>query len=55
MFSGSACEDVCLDAIQSLGGYGYMKDYGLERRLRDLKTIQSVPGGQALEWIGGNF
>jgi len=52
LFSGTACEQVCLDAIQCLGGYGYMEDYPLERRLRDLKTIQCLLGSYALEWMG---
>ncbi|HUT55320.1 MAG TPA: acyl-CoA dehydrogenase family protein [bacterium] len=51
-FAGGACEAVCQDAVQSLGGYGYMKDYGLERRLRDAKTMQIMLGAHALEWAG---
>ncbi len=43
-FAGTALEQVNLDAVQVLGGYGYMKDYGLERRLRDVKTLQCVVG-----------
>ncbi|MFH1539483.1 MAG: acyl-CoA dehydrogenase family protein [bacterium] len=31
-----------LDGIQILGGYGYMKDYPLERILRDAKTFQTA-------------
>ncbi len=42
VFSGEVAEQCCLDAIQTLGGYGYMKDYGLEKRLRDCKTMQSL-------------
>ena len=26
---------VCTDAVQILGGYGYMRDYGLEKAMRD--------------------
>jgi alkylation response protein AidB-like acyl-CoA dehydrogenase len=55
VFAGSSCETVCLDAIQCLGGYGYMKDYGLERRLRDLKTMQLILGSHALDWIGESW
>ena len=32
------------DGIQVLGGYGYMKDYGQEKRFRDAKQIQSLMG-----------
>ena len=55
LFAGTACEQVCLDAIQCLGGYGYMEDYPLERRLRDLKTMQCLLGSYALEWIGESY
>ncbi len=54
-FAGGAGEAVCLDAVQALGGYGYMKDFGLERRLRDLKTMQIMLGGYAAEWAGGSW
>jgi acyl-CoA dehydrogenase len=55
IFAGTACEQVCLDAIQCLGGYGYMEDYPLERRLRDLKTIQCLLGSYALERLGESY
>lgn len=32
------------DGVQLLGGYGYMKDYGQEKRMRDAKQIQAVFG-----------
>ncbi|MGE5405998.1 MAG: acyl-CoA dehydrogenase family protein [Candidatus Saccharibacteria bacterium] len=38
-----AC-DVTTDGIQMLGGYGYMKDYGQEKRFRDAKQIQALLG-----------
>ncbi|WP_374592190.1 acyl-CoA dehydrogenase family protein [Aquabacterium sp.] len=41
-----ACE-LTLDGVQLLGGNGYMKDYGQERRLRDARQLQSLPGGVA--------
>lgn len=43
-FCGSAAEDVCQDSVQTHGGYGYMKDYGVEKRLRDAKSIQCILG-----------
>ncbi len=39
------CEEVCVDAVQLLGGYGYMKDYVVERKLRDAKTIAALDRG----------
>lgn len=38
-----AC-DATTDGIQLLGGNGYMKDYGQEKRFRDAKQIQSLLG-----------
>jgi len=35
---------VTTDAVQILGGYGYMKDYPLERMMRDAKLIQIYTG-----------
>jgi alkylation response protein AidB-like acyl-CoA dehydrogenase len=51
LFCGSVAEQICLDAIQVLGGYGYMKDYGLEKRLRDCKTLQSLLGSHPIDWL----
>jgi alkylation response protein AidB-like acyl-CoA dehydrogenase len=52
-FCGTAAEQVCLDAVQTLGGYGYMKDYGLEKRLRDAKSIQCLLGTYPADILGG--
>ena len=38
-----AC-DATSDGIQILGGYGYMKDYGQEKRFRDARMVQAVLG-----------
>ncbi len=38
-----AC-DLTTDGIQLLGGYGYMKDYGQEKRFRDAKHMQALLG-----------
>jgi alkylation response protein AidB-like acyl-CoA dehydrogenase len=35
---------VTTDAVQVMGGYGYMKDYPLERMMRDAKLIQIYTG-----------
>jgi hypothetical protein len=52
LFCGTAAESVCLDAVQTLGGYGYMKDYGLEKRLRDCKTLQALTNSYPEDWLG---
>lgn len=33
------------DGVQILGGYGYMHEYGQEKRMRDAKQLQSLLGG----------
>lgn len=38
-----ACE-VVTDGIQVLGGNGYMKDYGQEKRFRDARQVQALLG-----------
>ncbi len=32
------------DSLQVFGGYGYMEDYGMEKRYRDINTLKSVGG-----------
>jgi alkylation response protein AidB-like acyl-CoA dehydrogenase len=47
-----------LDGIQILGGYGYMRDYGMERMLRDAKTFQNtvvLPHCRTQEFIKQEF
>ena len=39
----TACR-VTTDGVQILGGYGYMKDYGQEKRFRDAKQLQALLG-----------
>jgi acyl-CoA dehydrogenase len=41
-FAAEAAEAICLDAVQVLGGYGYMKDYRVERILRDAKSFRAM-------------
>lgn len=36
--------DVCNDALQMLGGYGYLMDFPVERHLRDLRVHQILEG-----------
>jgi alkylation response protein AidB-like acyl-CoA dehydrogenase len=35
---------VTTDAVQVMGGYGYMKDFPAERMMRDAKLIQIYTG-----------
>jgi len=41
--ASKAAVNACLDAIQIHGGYGYMRDYGVEKRFRDAATLSLLP------------
>lgn len=43
-FATDTCFQVCLDAQQIHGGYGYLKDYPLERLVRDSRVHQILEG-----------
>jgi hypothetical protein len=43
-FATDACFDVANQALQLHGGYGYLKDYPLERIVRDLRVHQILEG-----------
>ena len=43
-FATDACFDICNQALQLHGGYGYLKDFPLERVLRDLRVHQILEG-----------
>lgn len=43
-FVTDACSGVANDALQLHGGYGYLKDYGVERIVRDLRVHQILEG-----------
>ena len=44
LFASESCVQSTLDAIQILGGYGYTREYGVERLMRDSKLIE-IGGG----------
>ncbi|MEX0816043.1 MAG: acyl-CoA dehydrogenase family protein [Gaiellales bacterium] len=50
-----ACGDVAMEAtteaVQVLGGYGYMKEYPVERMMRDAKITQIYEGTQEIQRI----
>ena len=37
-FATDSCFDICNSSLQMFGGYGYLKDYPVQRHLRDLVT-----------------
>jgi alkylation response protein AidB-like acyl-CoA dehydrogenase len=53
--------NVCNEALQIHGGYGYLKDYGLEKLVRDLRVHQILEGTNEImrvvisrKLLGGN-
>jgi alkylation response protein AidB-like acyl-CoA dehydrogenase len=44
LFASEAAEKICSDAIQVLGGYGYLCDFPLERIARDVRVAQIYEG-----------
>ncbi|SIR67407.1 acyl-CoA dehydrogenase family protein [Pseudacidovorax sp. RU35E] len=44
LFASEMAERVCSAAIQTLGGYGYVKDFPLERIYRDVRVCQIYEG-----------
>ncbi|WP_350446800.1 isobutyryl-CoA dehydrogenase [Pseudomonas solani] len=43
-FATDQCFDICNDALQLHGGYGYLNDYPLERWVRDTRVHQILEG-----------
>ena len=43
-YAGDSAVQVALDAIQILGGYGYSREYPVEKLLRDAKIFQIYEG-----------
>ena len=43
-FAGDTAMKVTTDAVQLLGGYGYIKEFPLERMMRDAKITQIYEG-----------
>ena len=43
-FASDTAMSVTTDAVQILGGYGYMKDYPVEKLMRDAKILQIYEG-----------
>jgi alkylation response protein AidB-like acyl-CoA dehydrogenase len=43
-FATDACHGIANDALQLLGGYGYLQDYPVERYCRDLRVHSILEG-----------
>jgi alkylation response protein AidB-like acyl-CoA dehydrogenase len=56
-FCGDMCMKVTTDAVQIHGGYGYMKEYLVEKLMRDAKIMQIYEGTNQIQRviIAGNL
>ena len=51
LFASEAAEKICSAAIQTLGGYGYVNDFPLERIYRDVRVCQIYEGTSDIQKI----
>ena len=51
LFASEMAEQVCSAAIQTLGGYGYVNDFPLERIWRDVRVCQIYEGTSDIQKI----
>jgi alkylation response protein AidB-like acyl-CoA dehydrogenase len=51
MFASDMAMKVTTDAVQILGGYGYMKDYPVEKMMRDAKITQIYEGTNQIQRV----
>ena len=48
-FASDTAMRVTIDAVQVLGGYGYVADFPAERYLREAKVLQIVEGTNQIQ------
>ena len=51
LFCSDVAMEVTTDAVQVLGGYGYIKEYPVERMMRDAKITQIYEGTNEIQRI----
>lgn len=50
-FASDMAMEVTTDAVQLLGGYGYVQDYPVERMMRDAKITQIYEGTNQIQRV----
>jgi acyl-CoA dehydrogenase len=50
-FSADMSMGVCTDAVQIHGGYGYTRDYPVEKLMRDAKLLQIYEGTSQIQRV----
>jgi acyl-CoA dehydrogenase len=48
-FAADMAMQVTIDAVQVFGGYGYMKEYPVEKLMRDVKVFQIYEGTSEIQ------
>ena len=51
LFASQVAMDVTIEAVQVHGGYGYVKEYHVERLMRDAKITQIYEGTSEIQKI----
>jgi len=49
MFASDVAMEVTTNAVQIYGGYGYMRDYPIEKFMRDAKITQIYEGTNQIQ------
>jgi alkylation response protein AidB-like acyl-CoA dehydrogenase len=49
VYASDVAMEVTTDAVQILGGYGYMKEYPVEKMMRDAKITQIYEGTNQIQ------
>jgi len=51
LFSSEKANEACYSALQMLGGYGYIKEYPLERYARDVRITSIYEGTSEIQRV----
>ena len=49
LYASQVANEVTYDAVQTLGGYGYMKDHPVERYYRDARVTEIYEGTSEIQ------
>jgi alkylation response protein AidB-like acyl-CoA dehydrogenase len=49
LFASKAAMDITVEAVQIHGGYGFVKEYHVERMMRDAKITQIYEGTSEIQ------
>jgi len=49
LYATDICMEVVTDALQVFGGYGYMREYPVEKMFRDAKILQIYEGTNQIQ------